>query len=124
MIMGMSLMACVFLGYTISTALAWLILIQMVRSLAYSSYEAPSLLYATELGLRHQRGRLASLFYVAGGVGGITGSLLGGAFAREVGLVTMFRGVVVFMLLGIVIAGSRLPKLRGVTAEASAPPRP
>lgn len=123
MIMGMTLMAGVFLGYTISTALAWLILIQMVRSLAYSSYEAPSLLYATELGLRHQRGRLASLFYAAGGVGGITGSLLGGAIAREVGLVTMYRGVVVVMLLGIIVAGSRLPKLRSVAAEAPTPPR-
>lgn len=118
MIMGMSLMACVFFSYTISTVLAWLIVVQLVRSIAYSSYEAPSLLYATELGLRHQRGRLASLFYAAGGVGGITGSLLGGTIAREVGLVTMYRGVVVVMVVGIIIAGSRLPKLRSVTGEA------
>lgn len=117
MIIGMSLMACVFMSYTVSTVLAWLIVVQLVRSIAYSSYEAPSLLYATELGLRHQRGRLASLFYAAGGVGGITGSLLGGAVAREVGLVAMYRGVVVIMIVGIIIAGSRLPKLRSVTAE-------
>jgi PPP family 3-phenylpropionic acid transporter len=118
LITGMSLMAGVFLGYTVSTALLWLVAIQLVRSLAYSSYEAPALLYATELGLRHQRGRLASLFYAAGGVGSIAGSLLGGAIAREVGLVTMYRGVVVFMVLGSVIAGSRLPRSHSATVEA------
>ncbi|HZG69860.1 MAG TPA: MFS transporter [Herpetosiphonaceae bacterium] len=118
LITGMSLMAGVFLGYTVSTALLWLVAIQLVRSLAYSSYEAPALLYATELGLRHQRGRLASLFYAAGGVGSIAGSLLGGAIAREVGLVIMYRGVVAFMVLGILVAGSWLPRSHRATVEA------
>jgi MFS family permease len=113
----MSLMTGVFLGYTISTALVWIIAIQMIRSIAYSCYEAPSLLYATELGVRQQRGRLASLYYAIGGLGSVAGSLVGGTLAEKFGLVPMYRGVVIFMILGIIVAGSRLPKLGRVTPE-------
>jgi MFS family permease len=124
LIMGMVLMACVYLGYTISTNLLWLIVVQLVRSLAYASYEAPALLYTTEMGLRQQRGRLASLFYAASGGGGITGSVVGGAVAQETSLVTMYRGVVVIVLVGVLATGRMLPRLRQVQAQAPAPDQP
>lgn len=116
LIIGMLLMACVYLGYTISTSLGWLIGVQIVRSFAYASYEAPALLYTTELGLRQQRGRLASFYYAASGGGGIVGSVAGGAVAQETSLVTMYRGVVGLMLLGTLAAGRMLPRLRMVAA--------
>ncbi len=89
----------------------------MLRSFAYASYEAPALLYATELGLRRQRGRLASFYYAASGGGGITGSVTGGAIAQETGLVAMYRGVVGLMLVGVIAAGRMLPQLRSVAEE-------
>ena len=114
---GIVCMAGVFLGYTLSTSLLWLIAVQMLRSFAYASYEAPALLYATELGLRRQRGRLASFYYAASGGGGITGSVAGGAIAQETGLVAMYRGVVGLMLVGVLAAGRMLPQLRSVAEE-------
>lgn len=117
---GMTCMALVYLCYTISTDLWWLIGVQLVRAFAYASYEAPALLYATELGLRRQRGRLASFFYAASGGGGVMGSVIGGSVAQAAavspvqGLVVMYRGVVVFMLLGIALAGRLLPRVSEV----------
>jgi len=112
MITGLVLMACVFTSYTFATSLLWFVLTQMVRSFAYSCFEAPSLLYATELGLRQQRGRLAGLYYSASGVGGITGSLLGGWAAGIIGLPTMYRCVVVLMLIVAAVVAYTMPRLR------------
>ncbi len=109
---GLLLMAGIFLAYTISTALVWMIAVQMVRSLAYACFEAPALLYTTELGLRRQRGRLASFYYSAGGLGGITGNVAGGAAAQWAGLPAMFRGVVLLMVVGALTAGRLMPGLR------------
>jgi MFS family permease len=119
---GMACMTTVYLCYTVSTALGWLIAVQLLRSFAYASYEAPALLYATELGLRQQRGRLASLFYAASGAGSVLGSFSGGLIARIVGgadapvhgLVVMYRTVVVVMIVGIVLAGRLLPRISQV----------
>ncbi len=124
LLIGMSCMALVYLCYTVSTALWWLIPVQLVRAFAYASYEAPSLLYATELGLRRQRGRLASYFYAANGGGGVLGSAIGGSVAQAAGaspvqgLVVMYRGVAIFMLLGIALAGRFLPRISQVRSQA------
>ncbi len=67
---------------------------QLCRALAYACFEATALLYATELGLRRQRGRLVGLYYSASGMGGIAGSAAGGAAAQVVGMTRMFLGVV------------------------------
>src|SRR6266540_2086224 len=57
MLTGFVGMSGVYLAYTLSPALAWIVGVQLVRAFAYASMEAPALLYATELGLRRQRGR-------------------------------------------------------------------
>jgi PPP family 3-phenylpropionic acid transporter len=112
LLLGLSSMACVFAAYTVSSAGAWMVGVQMFRSFAYSCFEAPALLYATELGLRQQRGRLAGLYYSANGVGGIAGATLGGAAAQYVGLPTMYRAVVVVMLLTALVVARIMPRLR------------
>ncbi|HWQ15179.1 MAG TPA: MFS transporter, partial [Roseiflexaceae bacterium] len=109
---GVAGMACVYLAYTVSTALPWLVGVQVVRSLAYSCFETPALLYATELGLRQQRGRMAGLYHTATGLGGISGSVAGGAVAQQVGLPAMFRGVAALMLAVALAAAVAMPRLR------------
>lgn len=123
MVTGLAGMSIVFLGYTISTALPWLILIQLWRSFSYACFEATGLLLATELGLRRQRGRLASLYYSAGGGGGITGSLVGGAVADRVGIVEMFRTIVIIMWIGAAYGAWKMPRLR-LAQQPSAVPDP
>jgi MFS family permease len=117
MLMGMGLMSCVFLAYTLSPVFIWLVGAQVVRSLAYACFEAPSLLYATELGLRQQRGRLAGLYYSASGIGGILGAAIGGFVAKQIGMPLMFQGVVVLMLLSVVIGARVMPRLRPPVPE-------
>ena len=79
--------------------------------------EAPALLYATELGLRRQRGRLAGLFYSAGSLGAIAGSIAGGVIAQWVGLSNMFRMAVVLMLAVALVIGKVMPRLRSVQPD-------
>jgi MFS family permease len=122
MLVGMGLMSWVFLAYTLSPVFSWLIGAQVVRSLAYACFEAPSLLYATELGLRKQRGRLAGMYYSASGVGSILGSAVGGAIAQRVGLPLMFQGVVVLMLMTVLIGARVMPRLRPPAQEPAVVP--
>ncbi len=110
LLIGLACMATVYFGYTVATALAWMIAVQLLRSFAYASFEAPALLLATELGLRRQRGRLASFYYTAVGAGGILGPIVGGALAQEVGLPAMYRIVVVAMLLVVLSVGWLIPR--------------
>ncbi|HEU5097521.1 MAG TPA: MFS transporter [Roseiflexaceae bacterium] len=117
MLIGFVCMSGVYLAYTLSAALAWLVAVQLVRSFAYASFEAPALLYATELGLRRQRGRLAGLYYSAGSLGGIAGSVLGGALAQQIGMPLMFRAVVVIMLVVALVIGRVMPRLRPAQPE-------
>jgi MFS family permease len=112
-------MGGVFLAYTLSSAAAWLIGVQIVRSFAYACFEAPALLYATELGLRRQRGRLAGLYYSASGLGGIAGSTIGGSIAQQTGLPLMFRGVVVLMLAMALVSARTMPRLRPARQEGA-----
>jgi MFS family permease len=91
--------------------------VQLVRAFAYASMEAPALLYATELGLRRQRGRLAGLFYSAGSLGAIAGSIAGGVIAQWVGLPSMFRMAVVLMLAVALVIGKVMPRLRSVQPD-------
>ncbi|MBC8077397.1 MAG: MFS transporter, partial [Chloroflexales bacterium] len=117
LLLGLSGMACVFAAYTLSAAGAWMIGVQIVRSFTYSCFEAPALLYATDLGLRQQRGRLAGLYYSANGVGGIAGATIGGVAAQAVGLPLMYRGVVVLMLLTALVVARIMPGVRPAQAE-------
>jgi MFS family permease len=120
---GVAAMACVYVAYTMSTVLAWLVLVQLVRSLAYSCFETPAMLYATELGLRQQRGRMAGLYNTATGVGGIVGSIIGGAAAAQFGLPAMFRGAALMMLLVALVAALLMPRQRREAGEHPGIPR-
>jgi PPP family 3-phenylpropionic acid transporter len=117
MLTGFVGMSGVYLAYTLSPALAWIVGVQLVRAFAYASMEAPALLYATELGLRRQRGRLAGLFYSAGSLGAIAGSIVGGVIAQWVGLPSMFRMAVVLMLAVALVIGKVMPRLRSVQPD-------
>ena len=117
MLAGFVGMSGVYLAYTLSPALAWIVGVQLVRAFAYASMEAPALLYATELGLRRQRGRLAGLFYSAGSLGAIAGSIAGGAIAQLVGLAGMFRLAVALMLVVALVIGRVMPRLRSVQPD-------
>ena len=114
MLAGFVGMSAVFFAYAISPLLAWIVGAQLVRSLAYACFEATALLYATELGLRRQRGRLVGLYYSASGVGGIAGSAVGGAAAQIVGMTRMFLGVVAFMLVTAAVIAKTMPRLRSL----------
>jgi MFS family permease len=117
MLTGFVGMSAVYVAYTLSPVLAWIVGVQLVRSFAYAAMEAPALLYATELGLRQQRGRLAGLYYSAGSVGAIAGSIVGGVIAQSVGLPNMFRMMVVLMLVVALVIGRVMPRLRPVQPE-------
>lgn len=121
MLTGFVAMSGVYLAYTLSPALAWIVGAQLVRAFAYASMEAPALLYATELGLRRQRGRLAGLFYSAGSLGAIAGSIAGGVIAQLVGLSHMFRLAVVLMLVVALVIGKVMPRLRSVQPDSTVP---
>lgn len=120
-VFGVAGMACVYTAYTISTALPFLIGVQLFRSLAYSCFETPAMLYATELGLRAQRGRMAGLYNTVTGVGGIVGSVVGGFVAQQLGMVTMFRGVAVVMVAVALVAAVKMPRQRREAEAAAAP---
>jgi MFS family permease len=122
MLLGMTAMSGVFLAYTLSASLAWFVAVQLVRSLAYACFEAPSLLYATELGLRQRRGRLAGLYYSASGVGSALGSAVGGGAAQQFGVPLMFRGVVAIMLATVAIIARVMPRLRPPAHEPATVP--
>ncbi len=107
---GLLVMSGVFLGYTLVKILLGFVVVQMIRSFAYACFEGSALVYTTELGLRRQRGRLASFYYSAGGLGGITGSIAGGSMAQRTGLPTMYRAVVVLMIAGAVVGGRLMPR--------------
>jgi len=64
-----------------------------------------------------QRGRLAGLFYSAGSLGAIAGSIAGGAIAQLVGLPSMFRMAVALMLAVALVIGKVMPRLRSVQPE-------
>lgn len=109
-IIGTAGMAFVYSAYTLATGFLWFIPIQMVRSFTYSCYETPALLYATSLGLRQQRGRLAGLYYTASGIGGVIGSVVGGAFAQAYGMVPMFYGASIVLLVAAAVAAVVMPR--------------
>jgi len=117
MLTGFVAMSGVYLAYTLSPALAWIVGVQLVRAFAYASMEAPALLYVTELGLREQRGRLAGLFYSAGSLGAIAGSIAGGVIGQLVGLPSMFRMAVALMLVVALVIGKVMPRLRSIQPE-------
>jgi MFS family permease len=119
MLTGLVCMSGVYLAYSAAPPLAWLVGVQIVRSFAYASFEAPGLLYATEIGLRRQRGRLAGLYYSAGSLGSIAGSVVGGAVAQRIGMPLMFRGVVAVMLLVALVMSRVMPRLRPAHSDSA-----
>jgi predicted MFS family arabinose efflux permease len=100
--LGLVGMGLVFVGYTQAQSIAALIPIQLFRSFAFSSYSAAAMLYATRMGLRRQRGRMAGLHASASSLGGISGAVTGGGLSSRFGLGQMIAGVGAFIaLLGL-----------------------
>jgi len=122
MLAGFVGMSMVFLAYALVPILPWILGVQIVRSMSYASFEATALLYATELGLRRQRGRLVGLYYSAGSLGGIAGSAAGGGVAQLAGLAHMFMSIVGFMLVTAAIVGKTMPRLRAPVIEPAGVP--
>jgi MFS family permease len=116
---GTIAMACVYLAYTASAALLWLVAVQLFRSLAYASYETPALTLATELGVRAQRGRTVGLYQTVSSAAGIAGAVAGGALAEALGLPQMFRLVALLML--VVAIGAAWSAVRHARQHAAAP---
>lgn len=96
---GLIGMGLVFVSYTLIPRMPWLIGIQLFRSVAYSSYSAAAMLYATSMGLRRQRAQMAGLYNTSSNLGGISGGIVGGALAESLGLATMIRAVAGLMIV-------------------------
>jgi MFS family permease len=111
---GMVGMGLVFVSYTLQPPLWGLVGVQLFRSLAFSAYSASAMLYATMMGLRGQRGRMAGLQATASSLGGITGAATGGGLAEMWGLTPMIRAV------GILMAAMGLVGYATVTDPAQA----
>jgi len=109
-------------AYTVSPLLAWVVITQLLRSLLYSCFEATSLLYTVELGLRQQRGRLVSLYYSANGIGGVVGAILGGRIAQLFGISNMFLMVAGLMLLIAAVVAYTMPARAKPQATIQAAP--
>jgi MFS family permease len=109
-IAGLAGMGCIFMAYTFWPRMPWLIPIQLVRSLAFSCYSAATMLYATEMGLRRQRGRMSGMNNTANSLGGIAGSAAGGGIAQLLGLGPMIRYTGLFMIVGALLVGWKMPE--------------
>jgi PPP family 3-phenylpropionic acid transporter len=84
--------------------------LQMIRAMSFSSYEAPALLVATELGLRARRGRYAGLYHTMAGFGGVVGSGVGGAIVSGWGYPFSFTIAGILMATVAFTVARRLPQ--------------
>jgi len=105
---GLAGMGLIFVAYTMVPRLPWLIPIQMLRSIAFSAYSAGAMVYATEMGLRRQRGRMAGLYATASSLGGISGGAMGGALAEWIGVGPMIRSIGALMVLAGLVGGRKI----------------
>lgn len=117
---GLAGMGLVFGAYTVLPHMPWLLGTQLVRALAFSAYSAASMLYATEMGLRRQRGRMAGLHATAASLGGISGSAVGGALAEGLGVEWMIRAVGMVMVLAGLVGGQAMAEPSFSEADAQA----
>ncbi len=120
---GLAGMGLIFMAYTFWPRFPWLIPIQVIRALVFSCYSAASMIYATEMGLRQQRGRMAGLHATAASVGTISGSALGGLLAQLLGVGIMIRGIGALMVLGGLLAGWRMAEPAETAVVSKKPAR-
>jgi MFS family permease len=103
----------VFLGYVIVPWMPWILLVQLIRGFAYSAFTATAMTYATEVRERAQRGEVSGLYSVAGGVGTILGSSLGGIQTQLMGFRAMIGTNAALILAGaiyVAVASLRVAK--------------
>jgi MFS family permease len=77
--------AMVFAGYLVAPTMPWIAVVQLIRGFAYSAHTATSMTYAAEVRARAERGRTTGIYGMAGGLGSIMGSSLGGAVTEFAG---------------------------------------
>lgn len=83
--------------------------LQLFRAVSFSSYEAPALLVATELGMRARRGRYAGLYHTIAGLGGVVGSGIGGLVVGGWGYGVSFTAAAILMAFVALFFARRLP---------------
>ncbi|NLX37250.1 MAG: MFS transporter [Chloroflexi bacterium] len=94
--------AIVITGYIVVPVMPWIVVIQLIRGLAFSAVTATAMTYAAEARGRSQRGQVAGLYGAMGGVGSILGAAMGGTLTAWVSFHFMFGVATVAMLAGAV----------------------
>ena len=83
--------ALVMLGYlTVARVLPALAGVQIVRGLAYGTYTASAMIFATEVGDQRTRGSNSGLYNAAASGGQLMGLLMGGMLAQVRGFAFLF----------------------------------
>ena len=98
--LGFVAWAVVFMGYIVAPTMPWIILIQIVRSFAFSAFTVAAMVYATEVRGKAQRGQVSGLYNSAGSIGSILGNTIGGAITQVAGFRTMIGSMTAIILGG------------------------
>lgn len=109
---GLTGQASIYFLYQFVAPTWGIVPLQMIRSLTFSSYETPSLLVATELGLRQRRGRFAGMYHTIAALGGVVGATVGGQLVAWQGYTFSFTVAAIWMLFVAWFIASRLPRLQ------------
>jgi len=105
--LGFAVWACVFTGYVFIPVLPWIIGLQLLRGVAYSSFTAAAMTYAAEARGRARRGMVSGSYNMALGLGSIAGSAAGGGLTDLLGFRPMIGLAAGAMLMGaIYLAGT------------------
>jgi MFS family permease len=108
----------VFIGYAAIPFYPWILVIQLIRGLAYSAYEATAMAYVAEASSQADRGRASGLYSAARGLGSVGGGALGGSLAQLMGFVPMMLICTALLFAGaIYLAGTHLLQRRALMAR-------
>lgn len=102
---GFAAWAIVFTGYLIAPRMPWIAGVQLIRGFAYSAHTATAMIYVAEVRARDERGRMAGVYGMAGALGSILGSSLGGMITEYVGFRALIGAGVAVMAVGAVYLG-------------------
>lgn len=108
--------AVVFAGYLVVPAMPWIVGVQLIRGFAYSAHTATAMTYAAEVRARSQRGRMTGVYGMAGALGSILGSSLGGAVTEYIGFRALIGAGAAVMAAGAVYLGGAALRWRSYAA--------
>ncbi len=108
----------VFVGYLVAPIMPWIIGVQLIRGFAYSAHTATAMTYASEVRARAERGRMTGVYGMAGGLGSIMGSSVGGGITEFVGFRALIGAAAAVMSMGaLYLGGAAVRARRDVTAS-------